>query len=184
MIPRELHSPEARTMADEKVLTPEEQKAADELRRAAETRLDDAGGDAGGDDRFQFPGQDLVEVEVLPEPVVRAPTVFPVVGPDLFRSTTGADLHEPLLLDLGGLFLLLELEEFGAQQLHRQLLVLELRPFLRTEDANPRRMVHEVAGRFYLVHILAARAAASSRRHADVLGINLNLHVVDLGHDC
>ena len=129
------------------------------------------------------PANTFVEVEVLPQSMVRAPTVFPVVRPDLLAPTTGADLHESLLLDLGGLFLLLELKEFGPEQLHRQLLVLELRPFLRAEDANPRRVVHEVAGRFYFVDVLAASTSRPSRRHADVLGVNLNLHVVDFRHD-
>eukprot|EP00959_Pyramimonas_sp_CCMP1952_P375725 7869343-Pyramimonas_sp.AAC.1 len=60
--------------------------------------------------------------------------------------------------DLAELLVHLDLEELGAQDLHGADLVLQLRPLLRAEHADARRLVDQVNRRLHLVHVLPARA--------------------------
>mmetsp|Transcript_29273 Transcript_29273/g.50075 ORF Transcript_29273/g.50075 Transcript_29273/m.50075 type:complete len:367 (+) Transcript_29273:74-1174(+) len=134
-------------------------------------------------DHVDVARHDRVERKVGRETVVGAARVLVVVRPNLLRARSRAHLHLACGGDLGGLLLLLHGEELRAQHLHRELLVLQLRALLRHEEADARRLVRQVDRRLHLVHVLPAGAARARRVHLDVARVNLDGHLVHLGHD-
>mmetsp|Transcript_4700 Transcript_4700/g.16222 ORF Transcript_4700/g.16222 Transcript_4700/m.16222 type:complete len:359 (-) Transcript_4700:314-1390(-) len=115
--------------------------------------------------------------------MVRYAAVLPVVRPNLFAARSGADLRLAAVGNLRELLLELHLVELGAQHLEGSLFVLELRASLRAEDADPRRLVHEIHRRLHLVDVLPARSAAPRGANLDVGVVDLDVDVVHLGHD-
>mmetsp|Transcript_24717 Transcript_24717/g.82166 ORF Transcript_24717/g.82166 Transcript_24717/m.82166 type:complete len:378 (-) Transcript_24717:300-1433(-) len=167
-------------------------------------------GDALLDDGLDLAGEHAVERKVGSEPVVGASRVLGlrcgmirhggllhthtrggrcaarvlvVVCSDLLGARARADLHLALRGDSGLLLLHLHLVQLCAQHLQRQLLVFELRPLLRHEEADAGRLVRQVDRRLDLVDVLPARAARASRVHLDVAGLDLDGNLVHLGHD-
>ena len=124
-------------------------------------------------------GVQLVGREV--DAVVGDAALREVVGADLLGPLAGAHLAAPLLGDGVLLLLHLHLVETRAQHLHRLRAVLDLRllVLLRHDDAG--RNVREPHRRVGGVHALAAGAARAERVDAQVLLVDLDVHVLGFG---
>ena len=96
----------------------------------------------------------------------------------------GADLAAPcdvpllaiLALDIGALFVLLDLVEFGLEHFHGQLAVATLAALGLAGDDDAGGLVDQADGGLHLVHVLPALAAAAE-------GIELDIGRVDLDGD-
>lgn len=98
--------------------------------------------------------EEHLQREVLSEAVVGAATVLVVIRPDLLGARARPHLLLARRIHLVALLLQLHLEEPRPQQLHRHLLVPQLRALLLTEDADARRLVNQIYRSLHLIHIL------------------------------
>src|SRR5690349_25062461 len=92
-----------------------------------------------------------------------------VVRPDLGRAVAGADLRASHARAFGLLLGDPEIEQPGAQNLHRLELVLELRLLILLADDETAGNVRDAHGRVGRVHALATRARRPKHIDADVL---------------
>jgi hypothetical protein len=106
-----------------------------------------------------------------------------VVGADLLGAVARADLRAARVALGRRALLLLDVVELRAQELHGHGLVLVLRLLLLAVHDEPRRDVVDAHGRVGRVDGLAARAARAHDVDLEVLGIDLDLDVLDLRHD-
>src|SRR6185295_11251272 len=105
-----------------------------------------------------------------------------IVGADLLRAIAGADLAAPRVALRGLTLLFLDLVKLRAQQLHRHRAVLVLRLFLLAVDDEPARQVVDAYGGVGGVDRLPSGSARSHHVDLQILGIDVDLDVLDLGH--
>src|SRR5580765_6529951 len=89
------------------------------------------------------------------------PILWKIVGTNFFFASAGADLAAPLRTVLLGFLALLSLEQTGAQDRHRFLLVLELATSVLTTNDRVRRNVQDLHGGICRVYALATGAAGA-----------------------
>ena len=104
-----------------------------------------------------------------------------VVGAYALVAHTGADLALALGRALGHLPRPLRLVEAGGEYLHGSVLVLVLAALVLALDDRARGQVRDADGALGLVHVLAARAGGAEGVYLQIAGVDVYLHVADLG---
>ncbi|MND86557.1 hypothetical protein D3C80_785280 [compost metagenome] len=114
--------------------------------------------------------------------VIADPPLRIVVGADALGPVAGTDLRLARVGTGRVLHLALHVVKAHPQILHRLVAVDVLRLLRRGHD-DPGREVGDAHRRVGLVDVLAARARGPEGVDADVLVVDLDLHVLDLGQD-
>src|SRR6266404_7410844 len=89
------------------------------------------------------------------------PVLRKIIGANFFFAPPGADLAAPLRTVFLSFLALLSLEQTGAQDRHRFLLVLELTPSVLTTNDRVRGNVQDLHGGICRVYALPAGAAGA-----------------------
>ena len=122
---------------------------------------------------------ELVEGEV--DAVVGDPVLLVVVGADLVGAAAGADLAAALGRHLGGLAVLLGLQQACPQHHHRLGPVLDLRLLVLHGHDRAGRDVRDPHGRVRRVDRLPAGAGRAVDVDLEVVGVDLDLDLLRLG---
>ena len=106
-----------------------------------------------------------------------------VIGADALAAVAAADLAAALLGDGGALLFLLGLIEAGAEDLHGAILVFILAALVLAFDDRAGGQVRDADGAFGFVDMLAARAGGPVGVDLQIVRIEPELHLADLGQD-
>ena len=106
-----------------------------------------------------------------------------VVGPDFFGPVTGADLAAAILRDRLLLLAQLHLVEPRPQHFHRLRAILDLRFLVLLRNHEAGRNMRQTNRRIGGVHALAAGSARTERIDAEILCIDLDVHLFGFGQD-
>src|SRR3990172_335025 len=122
-------------------------------------------------------------MEAEPDAVVGHAVLGVVVGPDLLAALGRADLLPALLRDGLSLLALGALQQVGAENAHRLLAVLELRPLILAGHDDARGEVLDAHSGLDLVDVLAAGAARAVGPDLEFIRAALDVHLFRLGQD-
>ena len=131
----------------------------------------------------EAPLEHLVEpVNRQLDPVIGDAVLRIVVGADLLRARAGSDLRAPGRSLLGGEPLPLGLVQARAQDAHRLLPVLQLRPLVLHRDDDAARQVGDPHGRVGRVDALAAGPRRAVDVDLQILLVDLDIDLLRLRH--
>ena len=105
-----------------------------------------------------------------------------IVSTDFIRTESLAN-RGTSRANLGVFLVLFDLPEFGAQQVHGDIMVLLLGAFLADRKSQAGGFVKQANGSGNFVDILAAMAAGARGGNINIFGIDDNLVAVNLGKD-
>ena len=106
-----------------------------------------------------------------------------VVGADLLGAIAAADLRAAVGLDLVALLALLEVEEAGAEDGHRLVLVLELRALVLADGDDAGGDVGDADGGGVLLDVLAAVSAGVEDVDTQVVRVDVHVDVIGFRED-
>ena len=106
--------------------------------------------------------------------MVGHPVLGEVVRADLLGAVAGADLLPALLGDGTGLLQVLDLRDFGPQDLQCTVAVRGLASLLARRDHDPGRLVQETDGGLDFVHVLPARPSGAGKSDLQIVRVQLD----------
>src|SRR4030042_3520708 len=133
-------------------------------------------------DLAQVAVEDTLEVvDRQVEAVVGHPGLGVIVGPDLFAPLPCPHLGAPVFGDLGVLFALGDVQEAGAEDAQRLLLVAVLRLLVLTGDHETGGSMGDADGGVVAVDVLAAWSRGSKGVNLQVFRVDIDIYLICLG---